>query len=246
MESITAKSNSYTNEIHRISKDSVLFKQSRETLEPHRVVDVGGNYWSFAVARLDTASVSLIHQNQSVAVQGLVGIYAPHFSVLEWNLQPDSISCQVVLSTAPLPALAPRTAKLFALETDDISIDQIHKTIESGSKCVDIDRICNPHRISQQLAALIQNNFKSNCPITDLCIQIGKTNAYCTKVFKHDFGIPPTEYRNQLRVNCSMLELLHSDKSITEQAFDSGFNDLSCFNKQFKKYIATSPSQYKF
>jgi len=43
-----------------------------------------------------------------------------------------------------------------------------------------------------------------------------------------------------------MFDLFSKDGSVIDIALDTGFNDLSRFNKQFKTITKTTPSKFKF
>ena len=74
------------------------------------------------------------------------------------------------------------------------------------------------------------------------------TLSQTTKIFAKTFGLTPVEYRSKVRIFNSMFNLLISkdNTDVTEIAYESGFSDLSRFNKQFKKITSTTPSKFKF
>jgi AraC-like DNA-binding protein len=53
------------------------------------------------------------------------------------------------------------------------------------------------------------------------------------------------EYLNQIRVDFGCKLLMDPDLSIMEVCLDSGFNNLSHFNKQFRKLTGVTPSEYR-
>jgi AraC-like DNA-binding protein len=54
----------------------------------------------------------------------------------------------------------------------------------------------------------------------------------------------PIDYLNYYRIERACFKLVSTNLSITEVAFECGFNDLSYFIKTFKKYKAITPKQY--
>lgn len=58
-------------------------------------------------------------------------------------------------------------------------------------------------------------------------------------------GITLFEYLNQIKIEFACKLLIDQDLSITEVCFDSGFNNISHFNKQFKKITKVPPSEYR-
>lgn len=63
--------------------------------------------------------------------------------------------------------------------------------------------------------------------------------------FKKQLGISCMEYIIQYRLKKAAHFLQHSDLAIIDIASQSGFNNLSNFNRQFKKYYQITPSQYR-
>jgi YesN/AraC family two-component response regulator len=65
------------------------------------------------------------------------------------------------------------------------------------------------------------------------------------KVFKRHIGMSPLRYVALKRIKKAKELLLHADLNISEIAWEVGFNDLSNFNKHFKKYTGITPTMYK-
>ena len=58
-------------------------------------------------------------------------------------------------------------------------------------------------------------------------------------------GKTPIAYLNYYRIECAGELLKLTDKTVTEVAMSCGFNDMSYFSKQFKRYKNVSPLKYK-
>ena len=54
-----------------------------------------------------------------------------------------------------------------------------------------------------------------------------------------------SEYIGTLRISDACRLLTSEDMSITEVAFNAGFNSTRSFNRLFLKYIGMTPRQYK-
>jgi len=53
------------------------------------------------------------------------------------------------------------------------------------------------------------------------------------------------DYLNKIRVDYACSLLLNQYLSIADVAYDFGFNNISHFNKQFKKVIQKTPSAFR-
>ena len=60
------------------------------------------------------------------------------------------------------------------------------------------------------------------------------TAAFC-RYFKKSTHYTFTDFLNQFRINQSK-KLLLQDKTVTEACYESGFENISYFNKTFKKF----------
>jgi transcriptional regulator GlxA family with amidase domain len=65
------------------------------------------------------------------------------------------------------------------------------------------------------------------------------------KEFRLLTGLTPNEFLNRLRIQSASDLLRSTNKSMIDLAFASGFQSLSAFNKQFKRYTGLSPREYR-
>lgn len=89
----------------------------------------------------------------------------------------------------------------------------------------------------------IEKNLFEPISLSDISAAVGLSEKYICRIFKRYTSKTVMEYVNEQRIENACLML--SQKSITEAAFASGFNDLSYFCKMFKRYKGISPSKYK-
>lgn len=69
----------------------------------------------------------------------------------------------------------------------------------------------------------------------------GKTKFY--RLFKMATGLSPAMFLGRLRLQHALVLLARPDRSITEIAFECGFQSLSYFNKQFRKQFGIAPGE---
>ena len=100
----------------------------------------------------------------------------------------------------------------------------------------------------QMIATLvewIEGNYTERITLRALA-EIAKTNEkYLCRLFKEYTGKSPVDYVNGLRVERACLRIAEENRTITEAAFDSGFNDMSYFCKIFKRYKGMTPREYR-
>ena len=74
---------------------------------------------------------------------------------------------------------------------------------------------------------------------------LGMTTTYFSRFFKQAAGRGFVEFVNRLRVSKSCELLASSDLPVTEVCFESGFSNLSNFNRRFQQLKGMTPSGYR-
>ena len=91
----------------------------------------------------------------------------------------------------------------------------------------------------------IRENYTERITLAHLA-QLAKTNEkYLCRFFREYTGHTPIDYINRLRVESACLRMIEENATVTEAAFDSGFNDISYFCKIFKRYKGVTPREYR-
>ena len=91
----------------------------------------------------------------------------------------------------------------------------------------------------------IRENFAKDITLEDMSAVAGFSSKYFCKFFKDMTGTTPINYLLTYRIERAARKLLGSDLSVTQIAFDCGFNDVSYFIKTFKAFKHTSPKEYR-
>jgi AraC-like DNA-binding protein len=91
----------------------------------------------------------------------------------------------------------------------------------------------------------INGNFAQDLRLEDICKYAMMSQAYFSSMFKQLTKMTFTEYINNLRIKKAMEILRKSSEKITDICYDTGFNEVSHFNRVFKKYSGFAPSAYR-
>lgn len=97
----------------------------------------------------------------------------------------------------------------------------------------------------QSAARYIMDNYNTNITLTQVADLVNMSSTYFSKKFKEVTGFGFKEYLLNLRINKACELLLETKYSITEIAYESGFNDSNYFGDVFKKNKGISPLQYR-
>lgn len=96
-----------------------------------------------------------------------------------------------------------------------------------------------------ELINWLNENFTEPISLDKLSEQTGLSEKYICRIFKEYTSKTPMTYINELRIENACYEMTKLKKSVTQAAYDSGFNDLSYFCKTFKRYKGVTPNEYR-
>lgn len=96
-----------------------------------------------------------------------------------------------------------------------------------------------------QALAYVDTNYTEDIRIEDVIRVAMMSRSYFCYLFKNITGKTLVEYLNDLRINRATELLKNSDEMIMQVCFDSGFNNISHFNRVFKSNMGISPRQYR-
>lgn len=97
----------------------------------------------------------------------------------------------------------------------------------------------------QQVLEYIKTNLNEKLTIEQLA-EISHLSKSCfMSKFKNAVGMGAIAYINQLRIKSVCEMLTDSDITASEAAFKNGFNNISNFNRIFKKVMGCTPNEYR-
>jgi len=101
-------------------------------------------------------------------------------------------------------------------------------------------------RIGAAVKYIKDHLTEKNISVETLARVACMSTSHFYKQFKNTLGISPIDYINSERIKLSKQLFANSDGNIkiSDVAFLSGFNSVSYFNRQFKKYELMSPTTY--
>lgn len=97
----------------------------------------------------------------------------------------------------------------------------------------------------QEAILYIQENYRAKINIDTVASVASLSKYHFSRMFKKIIGISYRNYLNNIRIEKAKEMLQNSRLSITEIAFSVGHNDLTNFERIFKKKVGCAPSEYK-
>lgn len=105
--------------------------------------------------------------------------------------------------------------------------------------------ISNDISIQKQMVSYIYDNYTEKISLNDICRSGGISRTKCCQIFKKYLNKTPIEFLNSYRLENSINLLRDTSLSITEIAYNCGFNNLSYYSEIFKQYKGCTPNEYR-
>ncbi len=102
----------------------------------------------------------------------------------------------------------------------------------------------NSRRI-EKIMAYVNNNFNQNITLNDAAKIAGMTEVSLSRFFKLRTGKTFVDTLNEVRLGHASRMLIDTTDSINEVAYKCGFNNMSNFNRIFKKKKDSTPKEFR-
>jgi AraC-like DNA-binding protein len=108
-----------------------------------------------------------------------------------------------------------------------------------------ISKEFNDDNLLCKIVDYVSNHFQSNITLRQMARDLGFEYHYCSRRFHSIFNMNFCQFVNQYRVNYANELLKQNYRSISDVAFDSGFQSVRSFNNNYLTFFGTVPSQHK-
>ncbi|MBD1999101.1 helix-turn-helix transcriptional regulator [Leptolyngbya sp. FACHB-541] len=99
-------------------------------------------------------------------------------------------------------------------------------------------------KATQRVREYLQNHYGEDVTLNRLAEIAGLSSYYLSRVFKAEVGISLKQYQSQIRINRAKI-LISQGISLQQVATDTGFVDQSHLTHHFKRFVQTTPGQYR-
>jgi AraC family transcriptional regulator len=154
----------------------------------------------------------------------------------------------------PLPSLMPLIAAAEAARdlVDDAELEEL--AVRMAAAVVAADAGATPiapvpsgrdqRRVSEALRRI---ESKAHEPLTlaALARESAMSPYHFLRTFRRLVGMTPHQFVLRTRLHGAAVRLRRTDEPVSAIAFDAGFNDLSTFNRRFRRLMGVSPSVYR-
>lgn len=153
------------------------------------------------------------------------------------------------------PDLKSSISRIFSCVTDQIPhADLLLKSelmhlfwlLETNPKCHSRQKSgLNDCELIRPALEYMVKNYKETVSVEQLADISHLSKSYFMNCFKKAAGISAMEYLSQLRISAACEALSFSGHKVSDIAFRCGYDNLSNFNRQFKKIAGCSPREYR-
>lgn len=111
-----------------------------------------------------------------------------------------------------------------------------------------VELIQNPREQTEKIGLIVDyiaNHHGEHITLLDIAKKFGYDYNYMSRNFKSIFKITFKEFLNLYRLETAIDLLNNTELSVTEIAYESGFQSIRSFHDFFKKKMDVSPAQYR-
>lgn len=98
---------------------------------------------------------------------------------------------------------------------------------------------------TRQILKYMEQHYSESLSIEEVSRACGMSQSHFMKFFKKTMGLPFTAYLNDYRLTMASRLLLSSEDSVLTVAGETGFNNLSYFNRIFKEKFGMTPREFR-
>ena len=114
----------------------------------------------------------------------------------------------------------------------------------SSSSFAKIDVHSDSRRV-QKVQKYISTHYQEDIRLASLADMVGMTPVSFSRFFRLRTGKTLSDYIIDIRLGFATRMLVDSTRTIAEVCYDCGFNNLSNFNRMFKRKKGCSPKEFR-
>lgn len=161
----------------------------------------------------------------------------------------------IVFSRPIILEIKNRLESLFTNQNGFYSVIELINILYELSLDTEMRILCNrsftndgnssESRRIQKVIDYLDINYQNEISLSDVAKHVGMTDVSFSRFMKKRTGKNFIEYLNDLRLGFASHLLMYTNEYVSEIAFKCGFDNLSNFNRIFKKRKGCTPSEFR-
>jgi len=152
----------------------------------------------------------------------------------------------------PLPQLMPLIAAAEAARGDGAELEElalrlagaVAAALAGTGRTARAPSRRDERRVTEALRR-IEAEAHEPIALADLAREAAMSPYHFLRTFREVVGMTPHQFVLRTRLHRAAVRLRRSHEPISAIAFDAGFNDLSTFNRRFRRVMALNPTDYR-
>ena len=101
------------------------------------------------------------------------------------------------------------------------------------------------HEKIKKAISFLRSHYRDQHTLQEIACEVGASPYYLAHIFPQELGLSVMQYRTQLRMAVAKEMLKNTKVSITQIAYDLGWNDSNYFSLVFRKETGQSPRSFR-
>ena len=135
--------------------------------------------------------------------------------------------------------------KKFTFEQCETIGSLLETYIRTLLKSISLTHLNNFNPLIENIKNYIEANLEYNIKISQIAKTFQYNEQYLGRLFKKEVQMSFSNYISKRRIERAKLLLKETDDSIINIALEVGFNNVTYFNRIFKKYLKMTPSEFR-
>ncbi|MBR6250612.1 MAG: helix-turn-helix domain-containing protein [Bacteroidales bacterium] len=108
------------------------------------------------------------------------------------------------------------------------------------------EELCHTDSRVEQLYKYLKSNFHRCIRINEAASHVNTSTVTLSRIVKQCTGMSYVAFLNEIRLDNAKRMLMDSDMNISEICYSTGFNNVSNFNRFFKRKFGITPTEFRF